>query len=73
MDKRVVVLEVEIDTELYEKAEYIVNKLGFTMEEITKSFITRVVATKGIPINLSLTEEEKNEMREYFEKTSSLK
>ena len=59
-------LEVEIDTELYEKAEYVVNKLGFTMEDVIRSFITRVVATKGLPFDLSLTEEEKNIMREYF-------
>lgn len=59
-------LEVEIDTELYEKAEYVVNKLGFTMEDVIRSFFTRVVATKGLPFDLSLTEEEKNDMREYF-------
>ena len=59
-------LEVEIDTELYEKAEYVVNKLGFTMEDVIRSLITRVVATKGLPFDLSLTEEEKNIMREYF-------
>ena len=59
-------LEVDIDTELYEKAEYVVNKLGFTMEDAIRSFITRVVATKGLPFDLSLTEEEKSDMREYF-------
>ena len=59
-------LDVEIDTELYEKADYVVNKLGFTMEDVIRSFITRVVATKGLPFDLSLTEEEKSDMREYF-------
>ncbi|MGX4686899.1 MULTISPECIES: type II toxin-antitoxin system RelB/DinJ family antitoxin [Vagococcus] len=66
MDKKIVQLDVEIDTELYEKADYVVNKLGFTMEDVIRSFITRVVATKGLPFDLSLTEEEKSDMREYF-------
>lgn len=66
MNKKIVQLDVEIDTELYEKADYVVNKLGFTMEDVIRSFITRVVATKGLPFDLSLTEEEKSDMREYF-------
>lgn len=51
-------IEIETDSSVFEQAEYIASKLGLTVEEITASMITRIVALKGIPFALSLTEEE---------------
>ncbi|WNF91027.1 type II toxin-antitoxin system RelB/DinJ family antitoxin [Vagococcus fluvialis] len=55
-------IEIEVDSSVFEQAEYIANKLGLTVGEITASMVTRIVALKGIPFALSLTEEEKEEI-----------
>ncbi|MFI3805824.1 type II toxin-antitoxin system RelB/DinJ family antitoxin [Vagococcus fluvialis] len=56
-------IEIEVDSSTMEQAEYVASKLGLTIEEITASMITRIVALKGIPYKLSLTEEEKEEIK----------
>ncbi|MFW3654444.1 type II toxin-antitoxin system RelB/DinJ family antitoxin [Vagococcus fluvialis] len=59
-------IEIEIDSNTLAQAEYIASQLGLTVEEITASLITRIVALKGIPFKLSLTEEEREEIKSRF-------
>lgn len=59
-------IEIEVDSNTLDQAEYIASKLGLTIEEITASMITRVVALKGIPFRLSLTDEEREEIKSSF-------
>lgn len=59
-------IEIEVDSKTLDQAEYIASKLGLTIEEITASMITRVVALKGIPFKLSLTDEEREEIKSSF-------
>lgn len=59
-------IEIEVDNSVFEQAEYIASKLGLSIEEVVSSMITRVVALKGIPFALSLTEEEKEEIKSRF-------
>lgn len=59
-------IEIEVDSSVFEQAEYIASKLGLSIEEVVSSMITRVVALKGIPFALSLTEEEKEEIKSRF-------
>ncbi|MEG0459658.1 MAG: hypothetical protein RR494_12615 [Vagococcus sp.] len=56
-------IEIEVDSNTLDQAEYIASKLGLTVEDITASMITRIVALKGIPFTLSLTEEEMDEIK----------
>ena len=56
-------IEIEVDSNTLDQAEYIASKLGLTVEDITASMITRIVALKGIPFALSLTEEEMDEIK----------
>ncbi|MGO3651658.1 hypothetical protein [Vagococcus sp.] len=59
-------IEIQVDSNVFEQAEYIASKLGLNIEEVIASMITRVVALKEIPFALSLTEEEKEEIRSRF-------
>ncbi|MBQ8676947.1 MAG: type II toxin-antitoxin system RelB/DinJ family antitoxin [Alphaproteobacteria bacterium] len=55
-------IQARVDSKLKEEAESIMSKLGITLNEAIRMFLTQVIIQKGIPFRATLkTEHEPNE------------
>ena len=55
-------LQVNVDPELAEQAQTILQELGLTTQVALTIFLKKVVAIKGIPFNIQMTEDQKNSL-----------
>lgn len=55
-------LQVNVAPELAEQSQTIFQELGLTTQAALTIFLKKVVATKGIPFNIQLTEDQKSSM-----------
>jgi addiction module RelB/DinJ family antitoxin len=61
MNENYVTITFEVDSELYEKANAIIERQGFTMEQAIKMFFEALILCKGLPFEV--TQEELEEAR----------
>lgn len=55
-------LQVNVAPELAEQSQTIFQELGLTTQAALTIFLKKVVATKGIPFNIQMTEDQKSSM-----------
>lgn len=55
-------LQVNVEPELAKQSQTIFQELGLTTQAALTIFLKKVVATKGIPFNIQMTEDQKSSM-----------
>ena len=55
-------LQVNVTPELAEQSQKTFQELGLTTQATLTMFLKKVVATKGIPFNIQMTEDQKSSM-----------